>query len=185
MYCSKCGTPNEDTIKFCPNCGNALAGPLPQSGMTPPPVAAPTPGQAYAPAPPAPKKPYRAERSLGLTGTIIASVLLISLIAISISELTGNYYADFDYIEGMMTLTAVLGIATVVLGYIGIVQINRGNLKGGGTMLIISGGLGFISMFLSPVSAVLTLFYWPLILSGGITALCRRSHLMKTGQYTD
>lgn len=28
-YCTKCGTPLDDNIKFCPNCGAAIAAPAP------------------------------------------------------------------------------------------------------------------------------------------------------------
>lgn len=40
-YCTKCGTPNEDTALFCKNCGTSL------SGNTPQPISTQTPSASY------------------------------------------------------------------------------------------------------------------------------------------
>ena len=56
MYCTRCGTKNEEDAAFCKKCGNDLHGPSsgPTPGPTPGPTAGHTPGPAYPP--PAPGK---------------------------------------------------------------------------------------------------------------------------------
>lgn len=48
MYCSKCGTRNDDTATTCIQCGNAL----PTANLAPPPPPQAQPPQAYPPTPP-------------------------------------------------------------------------------------------------------------------------------------
>jgi uncharacterized protein (TIGR00266 family) len=55
IYCTKCGTGLADGSRFCPNCGNAIAGvpAPPPMAQVPPPV--PPPPPVYAPQPPVPQ----------------------------------------------------------------------------------------------------------------------------------
>ena len=168
MYCSKCGIKNEDSVSYCSSCGSIL-----RTAQMPPIVQIPSPPPA---SPSYYKKPYRAEFSLGLTGAIIGSIFFIILLVLSIDELSG-----YSYIEGMITLTAVFCLASFILGFVGIAKIGGKNLNGG-IPLVVGAGLSFIAMFFSPAGFV-TVFYWPLLLAGGITSLARKSHLQKNNSY--
>ena len=179
MYCSKCGTKNEDTDSFCLSCGSPLHQAVPPQPADPqmpaPPVAAPSTGQVYIPKQ---RKPYRAEFSLGLTGAIIGSIMFSVMAIMSILELSGELFLDG---EGMITVSSVFCLASFILGFVGSAQINKGNLNGG-VSLLVGAGLGFVSMFIS-LFGLYTLFFWPLLLAGGITALARKATLQKIGEY--
>ena len=185
MYCSKCGTKNEDSASFCYSCGAPLqtiaapahVAPVVQPNIAAPPVAVPSSGPAYVPRQ---TKPYRAEYAMGLTSAIIGIVMGIFLVIMSVLEISGEFYFD-GYAEVLIILATLFCIASVVLGFVGSGMINKGNLTGG-VLFIIGSGLGFFAMFFSP-AGVMTLFYWPLLLAAGITALARRAALIKSGDY--
>ncbi len=84
MYCMKCGTPNDDSARFCIKCGTALV----QSGTSqpqPPPGAVPP--QLQQP-PPSERKPRR-----GLPRWIVVvGILLLALILICGAALVGVYF---------------------------------------------------------------------------------------------
>lgn len=173
MYCTQCGQKNEDTVKYCLSCGSVMCGPITDSNFE---------GNTTSYAFVKQKKPYRAEYTLGLVGAIIASVLFFFIGIFALLELAGemgpeSYYNN--YVEGLFVLTALLWLISFIFGYVGIGQINRLNLNGG-TFLIVGACLGLICMFLTP-AGIFALLYWPLLLSGGITALGRKSHLKKLG----
>ena len=184
MYCSKCGTKNDDNSSFCFSCGSPLRQAVPPQPTDPqmpaPPMAVPRTGPVYVPKQ---QKPYRAEFTLGLVGAIVGAVIFAILAILSVAELLDELYIDdYDYYAyGMVTVSAVFCLASFILGFIGSSQINNGNLKGG-VLLIIGSGISLICMFFSPYS-FMTLLYWPLLLAGGITALARRATLQKSGEY--
>ena len=181
MYCSKCGTKNDDNSSFCFSCGSPLRQAVPPQPTDPqipaPPMAVPSTGPTYVPKQ---QKPYRAEFTMGLVGAIVGAVIFAILAILSVAELL--YELDMEYhVYGIVTASAVFCLASFILGFIGSSQINKGNLKGG-VLLIVGSGISFICMFFSPYS-FLTVLYWPLLLAGGITALARRSSLQKSGEY--
>lgn len=146
MYCTKCGQQNVDSASFCLSCGNVLNAPVEEtnnhapptarpsgySTQPPPPMAVPTYASEYMPKQ---QKPYRAEYSLGLVGSIIGSVIFLFLAIASFVELSGGLssysYYNNNYVEGLVFVTTVLCLASIILGYMGISKINKLILDGG------------------------------------------------------
>ena len=189
MFCSNCGTQNDDTSKFCASCGTPIqASQAPDQAppMAPPPMAAP--GMAAPPppppgmAPPPMAKPYKTEFALGLTGSIIGIVIfLIALIVgIVVGGVASYGYYGYGYgntLAGALIAVSIVGaifiLVAFILGFVGTSQVGKGNGKGG-IMLIVGGGLGFIAMFMG-IAGWTSIFFFPLLLTAGIMALARRN----------
>ena len=175
MYCPKCGTPNDDNSTFCTSCGNKIlpAGPAPPVA---PPVAQPAaPPMAPPMAQPGAAtttlgKPYKTEFVLGLIGSIVGIVIFLTMFIVGIVQSLSFYYFGGG---GIVIGGSILVLAAFILGFIGTAQLNKG--KGsGGILLIVGGGLGFIAMFLGIWVGWSTIFFYPLLLAGGIMALARK-----------
>ena len=170
MYCPNCGTPNDDNGSFCTSCGSALSKPAAASttpqmseSQQPPPMAQP------AAAPGVSGKPYKSEFILGLIGSIIGIVIFLVMFISGIVR-TASY---FSFGGGFAIAGNMFVLAAFILGFIGTAQLNKG--KGsGGILLVIGGGLGFIAMCLAITVGWTTMFFYPLLLAGGITALARK-----------
>lgn len=178
MYCHNCGTQNDDTGSFCTSCGSALskptvppASPPLQQSQQPPPMREPAQPPMAQPgaAPVSSDKPYKTEFVLGLIGSIIGIVIFLSMLIAGITRSLS--YFSFD--GGLTIIGSMFVLTAFILGFTGTGQLNK--RKGsGGILLIIGGGLGFIAMFLGIWVGWSTMFFFPLLLAGGIMALARR-----------
>lgn len=201
MICSKCGTPNDDTAKFCSSCGSPLSAPqqqtpppaappaAPPAGapqMAPPPMAAPgtvppPPMSAPGAAPVTVTKPYKAEFIMGLIGSIVAIIIWLVMLITGITASGFSYYGYGYGFGGGAIVGSFFVLAAFILGFIGTAQVNKGKGKGG-IMLTIAGGLGFIAMFMGIWVGWSTIFFYPLLLAAGIMALARRKKV-ESGMY--
>lgn len=179
MYCTKCGQQNADTSNFCLACGNVLETEAYRQSLSRQTNPHPPANNYYAPVyAPKQKRQYAAEYNLGLVGSIIASVLFLVIFLTCIIELSGGLTASSYYsyhVNGLYLLNTIFWLTSFILGYIGIAKINKLNLEGG-LFLITAGVLGLICMFLVPFG-LLAVLYWPLLFSGGVTALVRKNRL--------
>ena len=202
MICSNCGTPNDDTAKFCSSCGSPLSAPQQQTPppaappaapppagapqMAPPPMAAPgqAPYQAPMAAPASAQKPYKAEFTMGLIGSIVGIVMFLIMLIVGLTTSGLGYYGyGYGFGGALVALTivgSIFALVAFILGFVGTSKVGKGDGKGGIT-LIIGGGLGFIAMFFG-LSGWLSLFFWPLLLAAGIMALARRKKV-ESGMY--
>ncbi len=73
-FCTKCGSPVEGSLKFCPKCGNAMAAAAPAAGSQP---------QAAAPAPSPAAAPTKGSPVLKIILAIAGVLVLIMVIAIA------------------------------------------------------------------------------------------------------
>lgn len=85
MLCPKCGSQNDDSSKFCLNCGQALAlntneqaATPPPSSPAPPPVQPAPPAQTWAP-PPSPVAPPPKKKNKGCMIAVIIVIILLIL----------------------------------------------------------------------------------------------------------
>ncbi len=205
MICSNCGTPNDDTAKFCSSCGSPLSAPqqqtpppaappaAPPAGapqMAPPPMAAPgtvpppPPMSAPGTAPVTLAKPYKAEYIMGLIGSIVGIVMFLIMLIVGLTTSGLSYYGyGYGFGGALIALTivgSIFALVAFILGFVGTSKVGKGDGKGGIT-LIVGGGLGFIAMFFG-LSGWLSLFFWPLLLAAGIMALARRKKV-ESGMY--
>jgi hypothetical protein len=174
MYCPNCGTPNDDNGTFCTSCGSAfrnLEAPR-QDFAQAPPMRAPAhqPMQQSTNQRPITinTKPYKTEFTLGLIGSILG-IALFQLLFI------GGIIEETDWGGGVAIIVSSLFVlASFILGFVGVSQLNKG--KGsGGILLVVGGGLGFIAMFFDIWITWTCILYFPLLLTGGIIALARKS----------
>ena len=194
MICSSCGTHNDDIAKFCSSCGSPLLTPEqqippmepPVAPMAPPPMAAPgqAPYQAPMAAPGSAQKPYKAEFVMGLIGSIVGVVMFLIMLIVGLTTSGLGYYGyGYGFGGALIALTligSIFALVAFILGFVGTSKVNRGDGKGGIT-LIVGGGLGFIAMFFG-LSGWLSIFFWPLLLAAGIMALARRKKV-ESGMY--
>ncbi|MBT3319234.1 MAG: zinc ribbon domain-containing protein [Clostridia bacterium] len=173
MYCPNCGTPNDDNGTFCTSCGSAfrnLEAPR-QNPAEAPPMRAPSqqPMQHSSNQRPITidNKPYKTEFILGLIGSILG-IAMFQILFI------GGIVEETDWGGGAaIIVSSLLVLAAFILGFVGVSALNKG--KGsGGVLLVVGGGLGFIAMFFEIWITWSTLFFFPLLLAGGIMALSRR-----------
>ena len=161
MNCPNCGTAQEGNGTFCTSCGTefhnleaSAAPPMAQSGS----------------APTTSDKPYKTESILGLVGSIVGIAIFLTMFISGIVRSLSFFYFGGG---GLAIAGSMLVLAAFILGFIGTAQLGKG--KGsGGILLIIGGGLGFIAMFLGIWVGWSTVFFYPLLLAGGITALARK-----------
>jgi hypothetical protein len=114
-------------------------------------------------------KAYKAEFILGLIGSIIGIVAFIVAITLGFTSgwLLGVAIGIIDDIFAMIFL-----LVAFILGFVGTSKLNK-NDKGGGILLIVSGGLSLLAIILSTLTSVVGFFSLALFLTGGIMALCR------------
>lgn len=122
-------------------------------------------------------KYYKAEFILGLIGSVVVAVAFILSIVFGIAE--NMLYIDSSIVSAIMT--GILLMAACILGFAGTTRLNR-NDKGGGILLVVSGGLSLIAMISGFYAAWFAFFSLPLTLTGGIMALCRKPHPPQTMQ---
>ena len=204
MICSNCGTQNEASAKFCSSCGSPLSAPQQQTPPMAPPTAPPPAGATMAPPPTAPPgqapyqapmaapgaappntgKPYKAEFTMGLIGSIVGIVMFLIMLIVGLTTSGLGYYGyGYGFGGALIALTivgSIFALVAFILGFVGTSKVGKGDGKGGIT-LIVGGGLGFIAMFFG-LSGWLSIFFWPLLLAAGIMALARRKKV-ESGMY--
>ncbi len=116
-------------------------------------------------------KAYKAEFVLGLIGSLIGVIAFILSIIFGIVE--NSLYLESAIVSAMMT--AMLLLVAFILGFAGTFRLKRGD-KGGGILLVTSGGLSLIAFVTGFYAAWFSFFALPLTLTGGIMALCRKPH---------
>lgn len=104
MFCSTCGTPNDDSAKFCQKCGARLAG-------TGPPVPEPDPRMRGHSQPASPGDKRFA------TGKNPAIALILSLVIVGVGQF---YNGDLKKGGIMLAAAVVAGVFTAGLGWIGV-----------------------------------------------------------------
>lgn len=187
MYCSKCGKQNNDTGAFCYSCGSPLQQPPAPSNAQPvaPPIQQPempsiappiTPSTQQQPKQPPIQKPYKTEYVLGLIGSIIG-ILIFLIIAIVETNDVYKYYLGSFFNTGMIFSGSGLALAAFILGFAGTAKLNKADAKGG-ILLVVGSGLSFIAVFFGTVGWI-TMFFFPLLLTGGIMALARKKFVEK------
>jgi len=166
IYCYKCGAQNDGANRFCSACGFALirfTQAQPATRHIPPPVQ------------PRPKRvlpPYITEYVLGLIGSMTGTIVFLILLITGIYEVLSYY--SFAYTNGIyIFVSGLLVLASIILGYIGIAPLKRGNGIGG-VHLVIGGALSIAAIVVAPSFGWITALSFPLLLSGGIVALARR-----------
>ena len=173
MYCSICGTQNDDSAKFCASCGVPVVSITPTEDQTPPIMPlqmtslqsvpeTTSEAEAY-PAATMPLRPYKTEFVLGLIGSILGVAIFLILLIVGVSTIRVT----------VLTIAAsVFALASFILGFAGASKLNTGN-GSGGIFLTAAGCAAFAAMFFG-VLGWLTVFYHPLLLAAGIIALARR-----------
>ncbi len=116
-------------------------------------------------------KAYKAEFVLGLIGSLIGVVAFILSIISGIVE--NSLYLESTVASAIMT--SILLLASFILGFAGTSRLKQGD-KGGGILLVTSGGLTLIALISGFISAWFSFFALPLTLTGGIMALCRKPY---------
>jgi hypothetical protein len=138
VYCSHCGSKNDDGAGFCTQCGSALkAGvsapqqvPSPQYGQPAPVYPANTTTVVYPPAPPAPAAPmpligYRPSPHLflGILSTFCCGCFPLGLISLifAIITISRNNAGDFERARGSSRQAAIWGWTALILGLLMVV----------------------------------------------------------------
>lgn len=140
---------------------------------------------------------FKTESTLGLIGSILGTVSTVfSLIAcvfvsvfFNVSKFSlGNVFERFDWnfdVFGILSRFAgafvvliiigvLLGIASIILGYIGTFKLKR-NDKSGGILLIIAGTLAFVSLCVGGVFGTVPMI---LFFIGGIMTVSKKDRNM-------
>ena len=114
-------------------------------------------------------KAYKAEFTLGLIGSIIGIIVFILSIVfgMAVGALSFGYYI----VPGIITM--ILLLVAFILGFMGTSKLNR-NEKSGGVLLIVSGVLSLIGLFVAFYAAWFAIFSMPLFLTAGIMAIVRK-----------
>jgi hypothetical protein len=131
MFCSKCGTENPDTNKFCNNCGKAFIRPQPSIASAPEVTSPPAPQDYYVPLQPAqltagiqPKAAHPPEKTmlvLGIGSTLLGAVAwfrypyICGILAIVLGGIV--LYKS----ENKKSKAAILGIIGIIIGLASIV----------------------------------------------------------------
>lgn len=110
---------------------------------------------------------YKAEWVLGMIGAIFSCVSAFFLLVIGLPLGAG--------LGGlaMVIIGLLCAIAAIVLGFMGMARLRRGD-KGGAMLLVIAAGLTFISLFNVTVGGYVGIVSLVLYLIGGIMALIKR-----------
>ncbi len=120
------------------------------------------------------EKAYKAEFTLGLIGAIIGIIVFILTLVfgifISFFGSFGIGYGGGALIAGSI-IAVILSLASFILGFIGASKLNK-NIKSGGIILIVAGGLSVICIF---VGGWYALFSAALLLTGGIMAAVKKA----------
>lgn len=206
MICSKCGTQNADSAKFCSSCGTQLSTATPsidpvthpqaaQPVQPPnyvqpetttqqvPPMAPPAGPQGQTPPPPYTGAPSQAPAYKPYKAEFVMGLIgsIIGIIIFLVMLITGIAAATtlnyFGYgIGGLAIFGSLFVLAAFILGFVGTSQVNRGNGKGG-ISLTVGGGLGFLGMFFGIWVGWSAIFFYPLLLTAGIMALVKRGKI--------
>jgi uncharacterized membrane protein len=114
-------------------------------------------------------KAYKAEFTLGLIGSIIGIIVfMLSIVfGMAVGALSFGYYI----VPGIITM--ILLLVAFILGFMGTSKLNR-NEKSGGVLLIVSGVLSLIGLFVAFYAAWFAIFSMPLFLTAGIMAVVRK-----------
>ena len=112
MYCSKCGTANDDTSRFCAKCGTPLGG-APATGSTtaPPPVDPRIRGGATLPVPPQPGPSPGAVTPSAKNPWI---AVLLSLLIPGVGQFYNN-----DPKKGGLMLGVAIVLSWTIIAYLG------------------------------------------------------------------
>ncbi len=116
---------------------------------------------------------YKTESTLGLIGAIIGIVVFIIMLIVGL-VLGALGSLAVGYGGGALIALAIVGIiltlVSFILGFVGSSKLRKDE-KSGGVLLIVSGALSFIAIFVGGWYAV---FSAALLLVGGIMALVKK-----------
>jgi TM2 domain-containing membrane protein YozV len=107
MFCSSCGSPNEDSAKFCQKCGTPLAG----RTAAPPPPPPPIDNRARGQAPPV----IAAGEKRFAEGKSPVVALILSLLIVGVGQF---YNGDMKKGAIMLAIAIVAGALTIGLGWL-------------------------------------------------------------------
>ncbi|MDD5016494.1 MAG: DUF4064 domain-containing protein [Eubacteriales bacterium] len=120
------------------------------------------------------EKAYKAEFTLGLIGSIIGIIVFVIMLVVGvIVGVLGAAAYMYGMGGGLIALAifgVILSLVAFILGFVGTGKLNK-NDKSGGILLIVAGGLSFISIFVGGWYAIFTA---ALLLTGGIMAVAKK-----------